>query len=336
MMELRWDPTLEEWVIIASHRSERTFFPPADYCPLCPSKKGKPRTEIPSSDYEIVVFENKFPSLCKSVSNQPSVDSEEKKLYQRAAAKGICEVICYTPRHNLTLTDLPTDSIENLILVWQDRYRELGKYPFIKYVFIFENKGKEIGVTLSHPHGQIYGYPFIPPKIKKELKSSSHYFRKNRKCLFCEIVRKEKKEKKRIISHNEDFLAFVPFYAHFPYEVHIFPEKHLTSFHYFKKRDLRNLAEIMKNVLVRYDKIFNFSFPYIMNIHQAPTDGREYPDYHFHIEFYPCYRAKNRLKYLAGSEEGAGVFIGDILPEDQASQLRITPPPISSPLEGEE
>ncbi len=319
MMELRWDPTLEEWVVIASHRSSRTFFPPADYCPLCPSKRGKMKTEILSSDYEIVVFENKFPSFSKSVS---CLDTKRDNLYQRAAAKGICEVICYTSHHNLTLTELPTDQIENLILVWQDRYRELGKQSFIKYVFIFENKGKEVGVTLSHPHGQIYGYPFIPPKIKKELKASFNYFKKKRKCLFCEIGRKEGKKKKRVISQNRDFLAFVPFYAHFPYEVHIFPKKHLTSFHSFKKNDIRNLAEIMKKVLTKYDRLFGFSFPYIMNIHQAPTDGKKYPYYHFHIEFYPFYRAENRLKYLAGSEEGAGVFIGDLLPEDQASQLR--------------
>ncbi len=319
MMELRWNPTLEEWVVIASHRSERTFFPPKDYCPLCPSKKGKIETEILSSDYEIVVFENKFPSFSKSVSYSKN---GKDGLYRRAPAKGICEVICYTSRHNLTLTDLPVEKIENLILVWQDRYRELGKYSFIKYVFIFENKGKEIGVTLSHPHGQIYGYPFIPPKIKKELNASFNYFKKKRKCLFCEIGKEEEKEKKRILSQNKGFLAFVPFYARFPYEVHIFPKKHLTSFHYFKEKDIKNLAEIMKDVLTKYDKLFGFSFPYIMSIHQAPTDGRKYPYYHFHIEFYPCYRTKNKLKYLAGSEEGAGVFIGDILPEDQASQLR--------------
>lgn len=276
-------------------------------------------TEIPSPDYEIVVFENKFPSFSRSVDY---ANNAKDSFYRRAPAKGICEVICYTPRHNLTLANLPVEKIENLILVWQDRYRELGKHSFIKYVFIFENKGKEIGVTLSHPHGQIYGYPFIPPKIKKELNASANYFKKNKKCLFCAIRKEEEKEGKRVVSKNNGFLAFVPFYAHFPYEVHIFSREHLPSFHYFKKKDIKNLAEIMKDVLTKYDRLFGFSFPYIMNIHQAPTDGRKYPYYHFHIEFYPCYRAKNKLKYLAGSEKGAGVFIGDILPDDQAFQLR--------------
>ena len=323
MLELRWDPILEEWVVIASHRLNRTFFPPADYCPLCPSKKGKPETEIPSSDYEIVVFENKFPSFSRKViSHQPSATSKKDILYKRKPAKGICEVVCYSPIHNLTLTDLPIAQIENLIFVWQDRYRKLGSYPFIKYVFIFENKGKEVGVTLSHPHGQIYAYPFIPPKIKKELRASSDYFKKEKRCLFCEIVKKEEKEKERIVYQDKDFLAFVPFYAHFPYEVHIFPKRHLNSLHHFKKQDIKGLAEIMKKVLTKYDRLFDFSFPYIMNMHQTPTDGKEYPYYHFHIEFYSFYRTKNKLKYLAGSESGAGVFINDALPEDQASQLR--------------
>lgn len=194
MSELRWNPVLEEWVITATHRQDRTFLPPKNFCPLCPTKKGKFPTEIPSEDYEIAVFENKFPSLQRNAP-EPKVKGDE--LYKVKKAKGICEVIVYTPKHNTTLTGQPLDEIYKLIKVWKDRYKELGSLRYIKYVFIFENKGEIIGVTLHHPHGQIYAFSYIPPKIAKELSSSRKYYNKNRKCLFCDIIKKRKENKKK-------------------------------------------------------------------------------------------------------------------------------------------
>ncbi len=221
--ELRWHPILEEWVITATHRQDRTFLPPDDYCPLCPTKEGGFPTEIPANDYEIVTFENRFPSL-KHPAPKPAVD--ETELYKVRPAHGICEVICYTSRHNGTLTDASLEEMRNLIDVWTDRYYELGSLDFIDYVLIFENKGEIIGVTLNHPHGQIYAFPFIPPKIQKELESGIKYKSRTGNCLFCDIIKEEYKDKKRLVVENDSFVALVPFFARFPYEVYIFSRKH--------------------------------------------------------------------------------------------------------------
>ncbi|MEI6845820.1 MAG: galactose-1-phosphate uridylyltransferase [Candidatus Firestonebacteria bacterium] len=319
MSELRWNPMLEEWVITATHRQDRTFLPPKNFCPLCPTKKGKFPTEIPAESYEIAVFENKFPSLQKSA---PVPSLKDDALFKVKKARGICEVVVYTKNHGTTLAGQPVEEIYKLIQVWKDRYKELGARKFIKYVYIFENKGEIIGVTLAHPHGQIYAFPFIPPKIKTELKAADKYYRKNKKCLYCDILKKERKFKKRIVSENSGFTAFVPFYARYPYEVHIMSKKHKASLLDFSEKDMKNLATMLKTILVKYDKLFNISLPYIMLMHQAPTDGKPHKETHWHIEFYPPYRTKNKIKYLAGCESGAGSFINDTLAEEKAAELR--------------
>ncbi len=319
MSELRWNPMLEEWVITATHRQDRTFLPPRNFCPLCPTKKGKFPTEIPEDRYEIAVFENKFPSLQRNAP-KPAVGSNA--LYRVAPAQGICEVVVYTARHATTLAAQPVEEIYKLVKVWQDRYRELGARKFIKYVYIFENKGEITGVTLHHPHGQIYAFPFIPPKVKTELSAAKKYFAKNKKCLFCDILKAEKKNKKRMVAENAGFAAFVPFYSRFPYEVNILSKKHKSSLLDFTEKDMKELSLLLKTVLVKYDRLFNFSFPYIMLMHQAPTGGKKYEYTHWHMEFYPPYRTEKKVKYLAGCEAGAGSFINDTLAEEKAAELR--------------
>lgn len=282
-------------------------------------------TEIPASNYDIVVFENKFPTFGKNPDKldfNDEVNSENILSYSKMRSKGICEVVCYTSNHDLYLEDLPLEKINNLVNVWRDRYLVLGKKEFIKYVFIFENKGKEIGVTLSHPHGQIYAFPYIPPIALEELRSSQKFYRKNKKCLHCEIIKKELKDKERIIIENKDFIAFIPFYARWPYEVHIYCLRHLGSLCELDDREVTSLSKIIKELVNRYNKLFNFRMPYVMIIHQKPTDNKNYDYYHFHFEFYPPYRTKNKLKYLAGCELGAGTFINDTLPEEKAAELR--------------
>jgi len=217
---------------------------------------------------------------------------------------------------------MPIKKIGNLIKVWQDRYFDLGKESFIKYILIFENKGEEIGVTLSHPHGQIYAFSYIPPVVLEELSSSKNFYRKNKKCLHCKIVERELRDSSRIITSNKDFIAFIPFYARWPYEVHIYCLRHLGSLCELGDREVTSLSKIIKELVNRYNKLFNFRMPYVMIIHQIPTDGKDYPYYHFHFEFYPPYRTKNKLKYLAGCELGAGTFINDTLPEERAYELR--------------
>ena len=281
-------------------------------------------TEIPVSDYDIVVFENKFPTFDKNPNKVGSkkLNAGSDFQYELQESKGICEVVCYTSNHDLYLEDLPLEKINNLINVWRDRYLVLGKEEFIKYVLIFENKGEEIGVTLSHPHGQIYAFSYIPPVILEELRSSKKFYGKNKKCLHCKIIEDELRERSRIIASNKDFIAFIPFYARWPYEVHIYCLRHLGSLCELDDREVASLSKIIKELINRYNKLFNFIMPYVMIIHQKPTDNKNYDYYHFHFEFYPPYRTKNKLKYLAGCELGAGTFINDTLPEEKAAELR--------------
>jgi UDPglucose--hexose-1-phosphate uridylyltransferase len=280
-------------------------------------------TEVPAKDYDIVVFENKFPSLQQ---DSPEVTEKDSKLFKHGKAWGICEVVLFTSDHDGIMSEKPLSRYIKLIKVWRDRYQELGAQDFIDYVFIFENKGEEVGVTLHHPHGQIYAYPFIPPIIEQELDSSKEYLEKEGKCLFCKNLEEEKEDGRRIIISNNSFIAFVPFYASYSYEVHIYANEHLPSFNDFSEKEEIDLAIILKTLMMKFDNLFGFALPYIMSIHQQPTDGTGKEYSHFHIEFYPPYRSKDKLKYLAGSELGAGAFINNCLPEEKAQELRKTLP----------
>ena len=323
MSEMRWNPVLREWLVTATHRQDRTFLPPAGFCPLCPTKSGGFPTEIEREDFEIVVFENKFPSLAREAVI-PSVPSTE--LYPVDQSKGVCEVVLYSSDHNLTLTQMDETRIRQLIQVWQDRYLDLGKKDEIDYVFIFENKGEAIGVTIHHPHGQIYAFPFVPPKVQREIDSEDEHYAKTNRCLHCDIVQNEIEQKERLIAMNSHFVAFVPFYARYPYEVNIYARKHVPSMAQFDFELQEALASLLKIVLLKYDNLWGTSLPYMMVIHQAPTNNKVYPGSHFHIEFYPPYRTKEKLKYLAGCESGAGTFVNDTLPEDKARELRVSVP----------
>jgi len=324
MLELRYDPIKSQKVAYATKRQGRTFHPPDDYCPLCPTKSNKIITEIPESDYDIVVFENRFPTFSRNPDKLVigEANNEDFFSFSKKQSKGICEVVCYTPNHDSFLEDMPIEKISNLIKVWQDRSYNLGKKDFIKYVFIFENKGKEIGVTLSHPHGQIYAFSYIPPIIKQELKSSKDFYDKNKECLHCAVIKEELKKGSRIIIKTGDFIAFIPYYARWPYEVHIYSLRHMGNLCELDDKEVTSLAEVIKELIARYNKLFNFRMPYVMVIHQNPTDNKDYGYYHFHFEFYPPYRTKDKFKYLAGCELGAGTFINDTLPEEKAEELR--------------
>lgn len=319
MSELRWNPLLGEWVATATQRQERTFLPPDDYCPLCPTKAGGFPTEVPESNYDIVVFENRFPSL-KTVPDTPAVESSE--LYPVRPSQGVCEVVLYSPNHSSSLAQEPVEQIYKLVRVWSDRFRELGALDFVEYVFIFENKGEAIGVTLHHPHGQIYAYPFIPPRIATELKQSAAYHETTGTCLLCDLLFEELRAKHRIVAENNSFVAVIPFFARWPYETHIYSKRHFQALTDMSEVETKDLASILKTVLVAFDELFQMSFPYMMVMHQRPVDGFAYDFYHFHIEFYPPLRSANRLKYLAGSETGAGMFVNDTLPEEKAAELR--------------
>ena len=319
MSELRWHPLLGEWVATATHRQGRTFLPPADFCPLCPTKPGGFPTEVPAEDYDIVVFENRFPSL---QSDPPAPAVEPTELYPVRPGRGVCEVVVYTPHHSSTLADEPVEQIHKLVRVWADRTRELGALDFVRYVFVFENKGEAIGVTLHHPHGQIYAYPFVPPRVAKELEQMGAHHLKTGRCLVCDIARGELTDGRRVVAENDSFVAVVPFFARWPYEVHVYSARHMQALTDMTDAEQRDLASMLKTVTAAFDGLFDVSFPYMMALHQRPTDGGAYDHYHFHVEFYPPLRTKTKLKYLAGSETGAGLFINDTLAEEKAAELR--------------
>ncbi|HEU4847247.1 MAG TPA: galactose-1-phosphate uridylyltransferase [Rubrobacteraceae bacterium] len=321
MNQLRWDPTLREWVAYATHRQDRTFLPPAEYCPLDPTKPGGFPTEVPRESYDIVIFENRWPSFAPDA---PQPEEEGSPLTPTAPGRGICEVVLYSEDHYATLAGMSGGRIRNLIEVWADRYTELGSVDFVDYVFIFENKGEAIGVTLHHPHGQIYAYPFIPPRPKKELEAAVEYRSENEhRCLHCDLLSQEHEDGRRLVAKGEHFTAFIPFYAHFPYEAHVYARRCVPSIAGLSAEERRDLARVLKRLLVGYDRLFGFSLPYMMVMHQAPTDGGDYEGVaHFHIEFYPPNRTADKLKYLAGSETGAGAYVMDALPEQTAERLR--------------
>jgi UDPglucose--hexose-1-phosphate uridylyltransferase len=312
-LELRWDPILREWIIVSGKRKDR---PTLDVvrCPFCPGS-----AEVPSTDWRLLVLQNRYPALSP---DPGSPDVKSDGFYSRRKAKGVCEVVLYTPRHDTTLAKLDTAHIKDLIDLWTERYRELGRLDYVDYVFIFENKGREIGVTLDHPHGQIYAFPFIPPIIRRELTSSRLYMRKANECLFCSIIEKEKSDGSRIVCENDNFACFLPFFARWPYGVHLYPKRHVQSLLDLSAREQFGLANILKDILTKFDNLFGFSFPYMMVFHQKPTDGRDYHYYHFHIEFYPPYRERDKLKFFASVETGAGTITYDYSPEDKAKELR--------------
>jgi UDPglucose--hexose-1-phosphate uridylyltransferase len=312
---LRFHPLRDEWVIYATHRQHRTFLPPAEYNPLAASDDAKNPTELPYGNYDVAVFENLFPSLGPS-------DETPDEIVPTRPANGVCEVVVYTQNPKTSLGELSLKQIELVLRVWADRTRELSQRRDVLYVFPFENRGKEVGATLDHPHGQIYGYPFIPPIAAKELEAQKKHWETNRRGLLAEYIEREIKDGRRILYHGPHAVAFIPACARYAYEVWIAPIRPAPTLDAFTDDEHKDVARALKTVLLKYDGLWKKPFPYIMVWHQAPADGQDHPEAHAHIEFYPPYRMDGRLKYLAGSEIGAGVFTADTLPEEKARELQ--------------
>jgi UDPglucose--hexose-1-phosphate uridylyltransferase len=317
--ERRWNPILGEWVITATHRQDRTFLPPRDYCPLCPTRPGGMQTELERETYDIAVFDNRFPSLMAEPP-EPAIDGSD--LTPVAPSHGACEVVVYTPEHEATLATVPVARVRHLIEVWAHRTLVLGARSEVEYVYVFENKGEAIGVTLNHPHGQIYAYPMIPPVLLRESINAREHLARAGRCLWCELADAERVAGVRVIAETDHWQATVPFFARWPYELHVASRRHVGWLHELEGREADDLAAVLSRLLRGYDALFGFSLPYIMAIHQRPTDDGDHEGYHLHIEFYPPNRTATKLKYLAGSEAGAGAFINDTLPEETAEELR--------------
>lgn len=303
--ELRRDPLLGDSVAIASHRQERTYLPPADQCPLCPSRDGR-LTEIPAADYEVVVFENRFPSL--------------------AGDSGRCEVVCFTSDHDASFAGLDPGRAALVLDAWTDRTAELAALPAVEQVFCFENRGREIGVTLAHPHGQIYAYPFVTPRTERMLASAAaHAARTGGRNLFDDTVAQEYADGRRIVLDGDHWTAFVPYAAHWPYEVHLYPRRRVPDLLALDAAARTEFPQIYLELLKRFDRIFGPGqppTPYVSAWHQAPFRHPERTEFALHLELFTIRRSPGKLKFLAGSESGMNVFINDVPPEAAARRLR--------------
>lgn len=313
MAELRWHPLIKDWVIIASHRQNRPQMP-KNWCPFCPGSGRVP------DDFDVLKYDNDFPSLSPEA---PVPDVVETDFYKMKKAYGKCEVILYSPDHNITLPELSVDHILKIVDLWTERYIELSKDEKHKYIFIFENRGEVVGVTMPHPHGQIYAYSYIPKKLELELEASKEYFEEKSACLICDMLKDELKYKSRVIFEDEDFVVFLPFFTEYPYGIYIGSKRHMQNLTEFTDREKRNLAKCLKNATGTLDELFGYHFPYMMCMHQDPVNSGDFSEYyHFHIEFFPPMRSAEKQKFNASSETGAWAHTNPTCPEEKAEELR--------------
>ncbi|MCD6140954.1 MAG: galactose-1-phosphate uridylyltransferase [Thermococcus sp.] len=309
MRELRYNPLLGQWIMVSAEREKRPWRP-KDFCPFCPGG------EETGYGWEVLLLPNRFPMLSF---NTPKPESKE--FYKKARALGQCSVIVETPEHELKdLEELPIEQMTKVVQLWRQITGELKNTPHIAYLSIFRNKGEEIGVSLTHPHGQLYALPFIPLKVRVKIGNSRRYYDRFKKCLFCKILDEELKGE-RLIYENNDFILFLPFFANWPFEVHIYPKRHVQWLTQLTQAEILNLADILRVTTGTLNSLFERQMPYVMSVYQAPFKG-EYPFYHLHIEFYPLLREKDKLKYAAGIEMGTWEFTYDGIPEENARKLR--------------
>jgi UDPglucose--hexose-1-phosphate uridylyltransferase len=330
--EERWHPLREEWVIVAAHRQNR---------PWIGETVSRPRTRIPAylpdcylcpgnvrvsgarnAAYErTFVFDNDHPCV--------GPDAPEAApgtgIHRTRPARGIARVLCYSPRHDLTLAELATGEVAHLVEVWQQQYRDLGERAGIDHVLIFENKGEAVGVSNPHPHCQIYATNFVFKYIETEARVSARHLAETGRVLFQDVLEAERLDGRRILFENETAVAFVPWFARYAYEVYVAPKATRKSVADLAGPEVGDFAEALHHVAVRFDNLWQMPFPYVMTLHQAPTDGGDHRGFHFHVEFHPPLRKPDLLKYLAGPEIGGGNFLSDTSPEDKAAELRSLP-----------
>lgn len=314
MSELRWHPLLREWVGVAGARQNRPQLPQT-WCPFCPGSGKVP------ANYDVYLYPNDFAAL--GFNNPPF--SPETGIFQTTGAQGACDVVLYSPDHTLIPSQLSKEHWRKVIDLWTGRTAELFGKEQIEYVYVFENTGLAIGVTMPHPHGQIYSFPFLPPLIQRELDGAREHYQAHNENLYLRLLAEELKDGRRIVATNEDFVAFVPFAARFPAEMQIYARRSCTSLMELTEAEKNSLASMIKTVRMKYDNLFGFPMPLMMALRQRPTKG-DHPYFHFHVEFMPIQRSATKLKYLAGVETGAGTYLNDTLAESKAAELRATEP----------
>ncbi|MEM4717669.1 MAG: galactose-1-phosphate uridylyltransferase [Desulfurococcaceae archaeon] len=317
MHEIRWNPLIKQWIIVAAHRVKRPWRPNEKdkqvKCPFCP---GAPELKD-LEKWDVVVLPNRYPALTP----QPGPFMETGfHLYKAIEARGVAEVVVETPQHEGDLCDLSIEHMKKVIDVFKTRVEKLSRIPHIEYVAVFRNKGKEIGVSLTHPHSQIYALPFIPHRITSEIDSLQEYRERYGSCMLCDIVRHELEKGRRVIYRNKHFVAILPYYAMWPYEIHLYPIRHVKSLLELSGYELTCLADIIRVVTKIYNVWLARDAPYIMAFHDHPVKGQY--EYHFHVEFYQPYRDREKLKYAAGIEWGYWVFTYDGVPEERADEIK--------------
>lgn len=314
MAEFRFDPLTNSWVIIASSRQNRPTMP-KDWCAFCP---GSGR--VPNDGYLVMRYPNDFPAM--QLEPLPT-DDVATEFFKAEPTYGSCEVILYSDKHDGSVATLDDEHIKALSKLWREIFTEYAAEEKIKYVYIFENKGEEVGVTMPHPHGQVYGYGFMPQKIAIELENAKKYKEEKNACLFCDMLRAERSFEKRVIFSTEHFTVFLPFFSQYPYGVYLFCNEHVDSLDKFDEETLFELGYAIRRVARMFDCVFDRPFPYMMAMHNAPVDGEDHSGHwHFHIEFFPPLRAADKVKYNASSETGAWAHCNPTCPEEKADELR--------------
>jgi UDPglucose--hexose-1-phosphate uridylyltransferase len=311
MAELRFDPLMAEWVMIASHRQARPQMP-KDWCPFCP---GSGNEKVPESGFDVLRYPNDFPAL--SI-NPPTPDDISTDLFKTAPSYGKCEVLLYSDKHTATLGDLSDTHAAKLSRLWQEVFTEFSQDQKIKYVFIFENRGEPVGVTMPHPHGQVYGYSYIPPKVERKLESV-----RNQPTLFHDLLTEEKRVGTRIIAENQYFTVYVPFYSRVAYGVHVTANRQVCSIGDMTPEEIECLGITLRDCARMYDNLFGFTFPYMMCMHNAPVNSGDVSSFRFHVEFVTVMRSATQQQFFASSETGVGAFCNPTSPEEKAAELKI-------------
>jgi len=314
--ERRRDPTDAQWRLFSPGRLPADTSGAGELCPVCPTTDRSRPTEIPRASFEIVVFDNRYPRLTAAPEAPDALGDE---LYELAPAQGAAEVVVYSDRHDATLAELGPERIEALVHVWADRYSELGARDEVRYVLVFENRA----ATVEHPHGEVYGYPVIPPRVRLQLEQARRHLEEHGTCVACDVVAREQSDGVRVIAQNDSFIAFVPFAARFPYEVHVATKRHAASLLDLTDPERAALARLLAPVLSAYERVLERPLPYVLALQQAPTDdGGWEPVSHLRLELTPPSRSSGELRPAPASEVAAGAYVNDARPEESASRLR--------------
>jgi UDPglucose--hexose-1-phosphate uridylyltransferase len=330
--EERWHPLRREWVVVSAHRDNRPWLGETvdsagrtlpSYVPDCYLCPGNTRVSgARNPQYSgVFVFDNDHPCVGPAAP-APLDRAPGNGVYENREASGLSRVVCFTPRHDLTLAEQPESEILSLLEALQEQYRELGARPEVRHVLVFENKGEVVGVSNPHPHCQIYATNFVFKTIEIEAEASAAYLANHGRVLFRDVIDAEVSDGRRLLVSRDQALSFVPYFARYPYETFVAPRETHASLADLDRNELGDFAAVLRETLIRLENLWRMPFPYVMVLHQAPTYGHPSPGFHFHIQIHPPLRKPGLLKYLAGPEIGGGNFLNDTAPEEKAAELQ--------------